>query len=27
VGVDRGANLNAPSSLSGQPADATKVVA
>jgi uncharacterized membrane protein len=25
VGVDRGANLNAPSSLSGQPADATRV--
>ena len=24
VGVDRGANLNAPSSLSGQPADATR---
>jgi uncharacterized membrane protein len=27
VGVDRGANLNAPSSLSGQPADATRGVA
>ena len=27
VGVDPGANLNAPSSLSGQPADATKGIA
>ena len=27
VGVDPGANLNAPSSLSGQPADATRVTA
>src|SRR5215216_1541281 len=27
VGIDRGANLNAPSSLSGEPADATRGVA